>query len=142
VRQGLSFRELRDLYARSRFVVVPILDVEFNAGLTAVSEAMAMGKALIVTRTRGQVDYIENGVHGLYVPPDDPTAMHAAITYLLNHPEEAERMGRAGRALIEEQHTLDGFVERVATLLREGEDYAGVPTRADRRLLGMKGEQL
>ena len=77
-----------------------------------------MGKAVIVTRTRGQIDVIQDGVQGIYVPPRDPHALRAAIEYLLAHPEEAERMGRAGRALAEERHTLTGYVERLAATLR------------------------
>ncbi len=121
LRHGLSFPELRDLYARSRFVVVPLEDVEFNAGITVISEAMAMGKAVIVTRTRGQVDYVRDGEQGLTVPPGDPAALRAAIAYLVAHPEEAERMGRAGRALIEERFGLDAAIARLAALLRGAE---------------------
>jgi hypothetical protein len=113
----LTPRELRQLYARSRFAVVPVEDVEFDAGVTAIAEAMAMGKAVIVTRTRGQVDIIRDGEHGLYVPPEDPAALRRAIEHLAAHPDEAERMGRAGRALIEQRHTLDGYVGRLAALM-------------------------
>jgi glycosyltransferase involved in cell wall biosynthesis len=117
--QHLSPAELRDLYAAARFVVIPVLDVEFDAGVTALTEAMAMGKAVIVTRTRGQIDVIEDGEQGIYVPPRDPQALRRAIEYLVGHPEEAERMGRAGRALIEERHTLTAWVERLAAIVRD-----------------------
>jgi glycosyltransferase involved in cell wall biosynthesis len=114
----LSPRELRDLYARSLFVVIPLKDVDYDAGVTAVVEAMAMGKAVIVSRTRGQVDVIRDGEQGIYVPPGDSVALRAAIEYLASHPAEAERMGRAGRRLVEERHTLDLYVARLAALVR------------------------
>jgi glycosyltransferase involved in cell wall biosynthesis len=110
--------ELRDLYASARFAVLPLEDVESDCGVTALTEAMAMGKAVILTRTRGQIDVIEDGVQGMYVRPHDPQALRAAIEYLLAHPEEADRMGRAGRALAEERHTLTGFVEQLAATVR------------------------
>jgi glycosyltransferase involved in cell wall biosynthesis len=110
--------ELRRLYTSSRFIVMPLLDVDFDAGVTALAEAMSMGRAVIVTRTRGQIDLIRDGVEGIYVPPGDPSALRAAIARLLEHPDEAERMGRAGRALVERNHTLDGYVERVAAIIR------------------------
>jgi glycosyltransferase involved in cell wall biosynthesis len=121
--RNLAPAELRDLYARSRFVVVPLLDVEYDAGVTALTEAMAMGKALIVTRTRGQVDLIEDGVQGIYVPAGDARAMRSAIQFLFSHPEVADRMGRAGRALVETRHTLDAYIERLANVVR-GESVA------------------
>lgn len=116
---NLDPRRLRSLYARSRFLVVPLQDVDYDAGMTAIVEAMAMGKAVVVTRTRGQVDVVREGEHGLYVPPEDPQAMRKAIEYLLAHPEEAERMGRAGRALIEERHTLDAYINQLAAIARD-----------------------
>jgi len=110
--------ELRNLYASARFVVLALEDVEYDAGVTALTEAMAMGKAVILTRTRGQLDVLRDGVQGLYVPPRDPRALRAAIEHLLAHPEEAQRMGRAGRALVEEKHALTSYVSRLAAIIR------------------------
>ncbi|MDT5038414.1 MAG: hypothetical protein QOE03_3599 [Micromonosporaceae bacterium] len=117
LRQQLSHGELRQLYARARFVVVPLRDVEFDAGVTAITEAMAMGKAVVVTRTRGQVDVIREGESGLYVPPGDPVALRKAVRYLLDNPAAAERMGSAGRAAVEARHTLDGWVAAIADVV-------------------------
>lgn len=112
-------RELRGLYSASLFVVVPLQDMEYDAGVTALAEAMSMGKAVIVTRTRGQVDLIEDGVQGIYVPPRDPRALRAAIERLVADPAEAERMGRAGRRLVEERHTLSGYVAQLASIVSD-----------------------
>jgi len=110
--------ELRRLYSAARFVVVPLQDMEYDAGVTTLAEAMAMGKAVIVTRTRGQIDLIEDGIQGIYVPPRDPRALRAAIEHLFADPAEAERMGRAGRALVEQRLTLTGYVRDLARIVR------------------------
>ena len=112
-----SLFELRDLYARSRFVVVPVKDVDYDAGSTVLTEAMAMGKAVIATRTPGLDGFFEHGVHGLFVPPGDPEALRAAIARLSDDPEEAERMGGAARALVEERHSLDIRIARLAAII-------------------------
>lgn len=117
VHQQLEAQELRQLYRRARFVVVPLQDVGFDAGVTAIAEAMAMGKAVVVTRTRGQVDLVRHGENGLYVPPRDPAALRSAIQYLFDNPAEADRMGQAGRALAESRLTLDGWVRAVADIV-------------------------
>lgn len=117
VRRGSVPRELRRLYARSRFVVVSVEDVEFEAGGTVISEAMAMGKAVIATRSRGQTDLIRHGENGLYVRPRDPRELREAIEHLLANPGEAERLGRRARALVEQRQTLDGHVRYLAELL-------------------------
>ena len=121
----LDAKELRDLYARSRFVIVPLHDVDSNCGVTTVTEAMSMGRAVIVTRIRGQSDVITHGEQGLYVPPGDPVALRSAIEHLLSHPEEADRMGRAGRALVEKQHTMDSYVAQLRSVL-EGQTESSV----------------
>jgi len=110
ITQGrLSLTELRDLYARSRFVVVPLLPSDTDNGVTVILEAMAMGKPVICSRTRGQVDVIQEGVTGLYVPVGDAVALRKAILTLWNDPQRAQEMGRNARAHIERYHTLEMF---------------------------------
>lgn len=106
-----NYLELRELYARSRFVVVPILPSDTDNGLTCILEAMAMGKAVICTRTTGQVDVVQDGITGIYVPVKDPQALREAIKYLWNNPDIAKKMGIAGRKYLEEHHTIEQFIE-------------------------------
>ncbi len=54
--------ELRDLYARSRFVVVPLVPSDSDNGVTVILEAMAMGKPVVCSQTRGQVDIIQSAL--------------------------------------------------------------------------------
>jgi glycosyltransferase involved in cell wall biosynthesis len=108
-----SQHELRDLYTMSEFVVMPLFEVNFQAGVTAILEGMAMGKAIVCSKTAGQTDVIIDQENGLYVPPEDAEALHAAIKYLLEHPDEADRMGKNGRSLIENEMSLKKYVERL-----------------------------
>ncbi len=105
----MSLIELRELYARSRFVVVPLLHSDTDNGVTVILEAMAMGKPVICSRTRGQVDVVQEGVTGLYVPVGDAAALRTAILWLWNEPLRAEQMGRSARAYVEKHHTLEKF---------------------------------
>jgi glycosyltransferase involved in cell wall biosynthesis len=109
--------ELRQLYAASQFVVMPLYPVDYQAGVTAILEAMAMSKAVICTRTPGQTDVIVDGENGLYVDPSDPDSMRFAIQWLLDHPQEADRMGRSGRRLVEQEMSLGKYVPRLARLI-------------------------
>ena len=137
--QQLDATRLRDLYARSRFVVVPLLDVDSDCGVTSITEAMAMGKAVVLSRTRGQVDIVEDEVHGVYVPPGDPAALRATIERLLEHPDEAGRMGRAGREAVERTYSLDRYVAQVAGIvLGDDEHYQFELYRRQRRSLGLQ----
>lgn len=105
--------ELRDIYAISQFLVMPLYNVDFQAGVTALLEGMAMEKAVICSRTPGQTDVVVEGETGIYVPPGDVPAMRQAIQKLLADPELAAQMGRNGRKRIETQMNLKAYVDRL-----------------------------
>lgn len=109
--------ELRELYAASSCVVVPVREAGFDAGVTATVEAMATGRPVVVSRTQALADLFVDEQHGLFVPPGDPDRLRASIERLLEDPEEAERMGSAARALVERRHRLDDRVDRIAAAL-------------------------
>ena len=102
--------ELRELYARSRFVVVPILPTDSDNGVTTVIEAMAMGRAVIATDTAGKADVLRDGVTCVLVPPQDPAALRAAIQDLWNDPQRCARLGDAARACVVAEHGLDQWL--------------------------------
>jgi glycosyltransferase involved in cell wall biosynthesis len=135
-----NYHELRKLYAGCKFVVVSLQDVDFQAGITTILEAMAMGKAVIVTRTQGQLDVVNdrratirgskqrsgeakflkyfNSQHsdkqtGIYVNPEEPEELRKAIKFLLDNPERAEEIGRNARLVLEEMMTLELFCQRI-----------------------------
>ena len=105
--------ELRQLYADSLFVVMPLYNVDFQAGVTVILEAMAMEKAIICSGTPGQTDVVIDGETGIYVPPEDPVALRDAIAYLQANPEVATQMGKAGRRRVEREMSLDCYTERL-----------------------------
>jgi D-aspartate ligase len=110
-----NYGNLRELYAQASVVVVPLHDVGFASGQTVILEAMAMGKPVITSYIRGHSDFIEDGVTGIYVPPSDPAALHAAIEGLLREPGRAAALGRRARAAVEGRH---GIVDYVNAVLR------------------------
>jgi glycosyltransferase involved in cell wall biosynthesis len=124
---GMTLPDLRDLYARSRFVVIPLLHSTTDNGVTCILQAMAMGKPVICSRTRGQVDVIQEGVTGLYVQVGDPVALRNAILSLWNEPERARQMGRNARAFVEKYHTLEKFTADVRSAAEASLDGRGAP---------------
>lgn len=157
-----EYLPLRQLYARSRFVVVPLHEVDNQAGVTVILEAMAMGKAVIVSGTRGQTDVVRdrrNGGRGrmprqwwpgfvdaadrpeslgalptgFYVTPGDAGELRRAVSYLLAHPDLADELGRNGRRVVEACFGLDAFVARFAAVIR------GRPAAAPRIAAGVTG---
>jgi glycosyltransferase involved in cell wall biosynthesis len=117
--------ELRQLYADSAFMVMPLQNVKFQAGITAILECMAMGKAVICSRVPGQTDVVVEGDNGRYVPSGDAVTLRTEIRGLLANPEEAARLGANGRKLIESQMNLDLYVERLTGYLDEAVNNQG-----------------
>jgi glycosyltransferase involved in cell wall biosynthesis len=122
-----EYGELRDLYASSAFVVVPLYENDFQAGVTTLLEAMAMGKAVIVTETTGQRDVVVHGENGLTTPPGDVPAWKEAIVRLRNDAVLRERLGRNARRWIEENATLTLWVDNIVNGIRDS-----VPQRPDK----------
>lgn len=120
LRRGLRFAELRDLYAAAALVVVPLQPgTDYAAGVNAVLEAQAMQKPLLVTSTPGIADYVEDGVNARAVPPNDPQALGAAITDLLEDRALAQRLAGGGRRVVEAGRNLDAYVRSVTQVARE-----------------------
>jgi glycosyltransferase involved in cell wall biosynthesis len=109
----LNRRELRKLYARSRFLVISLLPTDSDNGQTAILEAMAMGKPVICSDVEGQAGLIEHGKTGLLVPQGDPMALRESIQYLWNRPDLCVEMGWRARRFVEENHSIDQFVNAI-----------------------------
>lgn len=56
-------------------------------------DAMYMGRPVLVTAVNGHKDAIVDGVNGLMVPSQDPTALKNGLLTLLDDPAFAERLG-------------------------------------------------
>lgn len=115
----MGFLELREVYAHSHAVVVPLLESDTNHGLTVILEAMAMGKPVICSRVRGHIDIIRDGETGILVPPGDPVALADAIRWLYERPEEASRIGARARQYVEQEHSFEAFCNRVREVVDE-----------------------
>ena len=87
-----------------------------GGGLTALLEAMAMGKAVVATDRAILRDYVDDGVEALIVPPEDPSALRGAIERVLGDDELATRLGAAARSRVERSHTTRGFAARIAPM--------------------------
>lgn len=58
-----------------------------------------MGRAVITTDVPGCRETVEHGRNGFLVPPFDAQALAEKMLYFIDHPGEAERMGRESHEL-------------------------------------------
>lgn len=109
-------------YARAAMAVIPSVYEGF--GLPA-GEAMACGVPVIST-TGGALPEVV-GDAGILVPPADHIKLSEAIKSLLDNPEMADKLGRAGYKRVQENFTWKRAAEKTVEAYREVIcDYRGV----------------
>jgi phosphatidylinositol alpha-mannosyltransferase len=74
-------------------------------------EAMAAGAPVVASDLTGYRHVARDGREALLVPPDDPTALRAALQRVLDEPERRASMIRAGRARAD-AFSFDRLAER------------------------------
>ena len=107
------------MMARSSVVVIPTDVREYPTGQTVLLEAMAMGKACVVTDTPAMSDYVVHDETALLVPPGDAVALRAAIETLLGDDARRTAIGAAAR-----RASLDGggaaaMWDRIGTIVHD-----------------------
>jgi D-inositol-3-phosphate glycosyltransferase len=95
--------ELAQLYREARFFVLS----SNEEGLAIVIlEAMASGLAVVSTDCGGPATAIEPAKTGLLTPVGDAAALAAAMENLVRDASLCERMGQAGREVVEQRFSL------------------------------------
>ncbi|MCX6735919.1 MAG: glycosyltransferase family 4 protein [Candidatus Parcubacteria bacterium] len=113
----LTAKEMVDMYAKAKIVVLPlhISDEYYNAmGCSTLVEAMAMGKAIIATRSATMESYIQDGENGILVPQNDALAFRKAINELLSDPDKRKRLGEGARKFTVQYSEAEKFAKNLA----------------------------
>ena len=131
--ERLSLHELRAVYERAALVVMPLDDVDFQAGITTMLEAMSMGRPVICSRTPGQTDTIVDDENGVYVPPGDAGRLRSAIVALLDDAERRSRLGSAAREWAERHADVERYADRLAEVVAASDDSPSARPSADER---------
>jgi glycosyltransferase involved in cell wall biosynthesis len=90
---------------------------EESLGLVAV-EAALLERPVVGSRVEGLPEAVDDGVTGLLVARDDPEALAGAVLRVLDRPDLAASMGRAGRRLALERFGWTRCVNAYEALYR------------------------
>jgi glycosyltransferase involved in cell wall biosynthesis len=98
---------------------VAVLSSDYEGSPLSVLEAMDAGKPIVATRVGGIPEFIEDGVHGVLVPPRDEAALATAVRGVLGDMDAAGEMGARARERCRREFSLDRTVERLEQLYEE-----------------------
>jgi len=90
----LASRQLQEAYAKADIYCLPSYIEGVPMG---VLEAMAFALPIVASPVGGIPDLVDDGVHGLFVPPGDVNALALALRRLIDNPVARESMGAACR---------------------------------------------
>lgn len=83
-------------------------------------EAMACGVPAVASRLPGSTDtIIASEENGLLVPTGDVQALAEALAFVLTNPDEAARLGAAGRQTVEERYSFSRVADQWMTAYRD-----------------------
>jgi len=111
----LSEAEKHDLLAASSVLVLPSKDDSFGIALL---EAWLHRIPVIGARAGGVPDVIQDGVTGLLVPYGDKSALLRALSFLLDHPNEAAAMGQRGWEIARQRWTWEAVYARISAIYK------------------------
>lgn len=118
---ALSDAELRDLYRGARMVVVPLEDSIQPSGQSVALQAMACGRPVILTRTRGLwtgEDFLDERDLLLVDAGSSKSLLHA-IRRLADDAALNARMGLSAREAVLRQGGIEAFASRLNSLLAD-----------------------
>jgi glycosyltransferase involved in cell wall biosynthesis len=108
-----SINGMADFYQGLDMLTMPSLSEGFGL---AAAEAQACALPVIATRTSSLPEIVTHGVTGLLVPVDDPAALAEAIGKLLENPDLARKMGRAGLGFVQKNFDREDTLDRLEEL--------------------------
>lgn len=104
--ENVDNSKLVDFYNYCDFLVLPSINQGEAFGLVLL-EAMSCSKPVITSNLPGVRSVFKNGREGFLVKPGDVEDLVKRMLILLGDRNLAERMGKAGRELVEKRYTWD-----------------------------------
>lgn len=117
----VPFPEIDRHMAAARMIALPCKDNTYSSGTTTLLQAMAKGKAVVVSRTGAIRDgyQLENDTNCKLVTPGSAEKLERAIAELMLDPAARARLGSKARQTIEQHLTWDHYVARMTCLIQE-----------------------
>lgn len=117
----LSPNELKSYYQRCRMVVVPSTWPE-PFGMVGI-EAMSYGKPVLAFDVGGISEWLKHEETGFLVKPKDSVALAEKISFLLERPELASKIGNKGREAVRVRFVPGVHVDQLFSVFHRAIDF-------------------
>lgn len=114
--ENAPYNVVMEAMSRCRFAVFP--SIWADPCPTVAFEAMCQRKAVITSSIGGLKDIVVDGETGILVPPNDSDKLAEAISYLLERPQLASKMGAKGYQRFIENYTADVVISVIIDLYK------------------------
>ncbi len=118
--QTLPWRQDREIqdFQDIDIGIAPLLPIEYSKGKCGfkVLQYMAVGVPSVSSPEGGALDFVRHGENGLFARTEDEWS--AALESLLDDRALRGRIARAGRAMVEDSHSIEAQAPRFADILR------------------------
>lgn len=96
---------IQHAFAAADVALAPFSDTLMNRakGMAKLLELLHAGVPVVASRVGQAQEYVQDGVGGVLVPPDNGGAMAQAVLALLNDPQHAQALGQSGQRRVIEQ---------------------------------------
>ncbi len=82
----------------------------------SILNAMSAALPVVASNVGAIPEMVENGKSGILIGPGDPAALAAALSELISHPSERERMGARGEEIFRARFRLEDTIRRFRDL--------------------------
>jgi len=115
---------VRSRLEAARVVALPVLDNTYSGATTVLLQAMALGKAVVVTRTQAIASGygLSDGDNCRLVEPGDSAGFGRAVQSVLRDEWHARSLGARARRTVESGLTWDRYVDRIEAILLDASE--------------------
>lgn len=109
----MPISKLKEIIARSKFVVLPLPDFDYAYGQKTLLEAMAMKKAVVVTKTPSTEAYATDLETAVFTSPYDIEDLRIKIDMLLNNTDITSRIAQNAAISIASTFTAEQMAQKI-----------------------------
>ena len=116
----LSDDDVRQLYRQAAVVVVPVKDVPQPSGQSVTLQAMACGRPVVLSRTRGlwAPETLRDGENVVLAPPGNAAELARSVRGVLDEEARGAAIGSAARESVLRDATVEAYARRLFEVCR------------------------